>query len=569
MTTITTAPSPVQQDGSSKNFYGKLPDTSRIDEAARMNLTDMGLGARVAIHGRGRFCFRVNGAGGDWYHYTGTHWELDNGEVEIQAFTRTVISSIGSEEAEWAKNNDPIVAEKQAALNQAVAFGLTPETIEKAKVALAQALDAAAWDRKAFSEKCENGETHIRTAVNAARKSLSVGDGQFDREPYLFNFQNGTLDLRVIGKRELLAHNPAHYVTKVAAVGYKPEAKHEDLDRILATLDKSGVGISGFIRRYLGSALTGLSTSKVFVYIKGGADAGKSTLFEAFVDALGDPNGSGYGRIISPSTFAISKNDAGDKPSSTLHGMRGARFIFMDEAEQGFMNAEIVKKMASGGMMATRDLYAKNVSWAAESKLLFAGNEWMGLPDNDPGMVRRLIACELTHQLTGDERDEHLQDRIKQEDALEAILAWAVEGAYEWLSEGSSKEALHMTEKMADASENYLKQADPLDLWWEENVIEVDEVTDPRAEEYVALTTSEWHTEYLIWAKRHNVSSPLKLRHFGERLTGRGFLTLKNPTEIRYAGNGGKAEVIASGKFRQGIRHLGSTASNRWSLRQF
>lgn len=568
MTTITTAPSPVQQGGPSKNFYGKLPDTSRIHEAAQMNLTDMGLGARVAIHGRGRFCFRVNGAGGDWYYYTGTHWELDDGEVEIQAFTRTVIGSIGSEEVEWARDNDPIVAEKQAVLDQATAIGLPPETIEKAAGELAKAQASVAWLRQVFSEKCENGETHIRTAVNAARKPLSVGDGQFDREPYLFNFQNGTMDLRVIGKRELLEHNPTHYITKVAAVGYKPEAKHEDLDRILAALDKSGVGISQFVRRYLGSALTGLSTSKVFVYIKGAADAGKSTLFEAFVDALGDLNGSGYGRIISPAVFAVSKNDSGDKPSSTLHGMRACRFIFMDEAERGFMSAEIVKKMASGGTMATRDLYAKNVSWSAESKLLFAGNEWMGLPDNDPGIVRRLIACELTHQLVGDERDEHLQDRIKQKDALEAILAWAVEGAYEWLSEGSSKDALHMTEKMADASENYLKQADPLDLLWEENVIEVDETTDPRAVEYVPLKTSEWHAEYLIWANRHKVNSPLKLRHFGERLTKRGFPALQNPTEIRYTGNG-KTAVIASGKFRQGIRHLGSTASNRWSLLQF
>lgn len=565
MTTITTAPSPVQQDDTTKNFYGKLPDTSRLGEAARMNLTDMGLGARVAIHGKGRFCFRVNGAGGDWYRYTGTHWELDDGEVEIQAFTRTVIGSIGSEEAEWAKDNDPIVAEKQSALDQATAIGLTPETVEKAKAELAKAEAAAAWARQAFSEKCENGESHIRTAVNAARKPLSVGDGQFDREPYLFNFQNGTLDLRVIGKRELLKHNPDHFITKVAAVDYKPDAKHEDLERILATLDKSGPGISGFIRRYLGSALTGLSTSKVFVYIKGAADAGKSTLFEAFAEALGDRNGSGYGRIISPAVFAVSKNDSGDKPSSTLHGMRGIRYIFMDEAERGFMSAEIVKKMSSGGTMATRDLYAKNVSWSAESKLLFAGNEWMGLPDNDPGIVRRLIACELTHQLTGDERDEHLQDRIKQKDALEAILAWAVEGAYEWLSEGSSKDALHMTEKMADASQNYLKQADPLDLWWEENVIEVDEGTDPRALEYVPLKTSEWHEEYTNWAKRHNVKSPLTLRHFGERLTARGFLPLRNPTEVRYTGNG-QSRVIASGKFRQGIRHLGSTASNRWSL---
>src|ERR687897_2393234 len=64
-------------------------------------------------------------------------------------------------------------------------------------------------------------ESRINAMLSQARPYLAVGMEELDRDPWLVNCQNGTLDLRT-GK--LKDHDPIDRITKIAPVEYDPEA---------------------------------------------------------------------------------------------------------------------------------------------------------------------------------------------------------------------------------------------------------------------------------------------------------------------------------------------------------
>lgn len=562
------APATPAQATPAFNLYGSVPNSTLIAQCATLPRTDMGLGTRIATHYKDVLAWQKTGTGGSWFINQGTHWAEDPKGFAAKGFARTVIASISNEEALFAAATDPKVIKAQRALDQAELFKFPQADLDRLQSELNIATTVAAREHLMFGERCENGTVHITAALEAAQAHLAVGEGQFDTNPYLVNFQNGTFDLRT---GTLSDHDPKQYITKVCAVDYVPEAVHPDLDRVLATMAKSDGGLPLFLQRYLGSAASGLNSAKSFTYIKGDADAGKSTLFEAFAQALGDLNGSGYGRIVSPSLFAISANDDGEKAQPKLHDLRGVRFILADEAEKGFMNRETLNKMSAGGRMNTRALHGAPVTWKAQSKIVFAGNDFMAIPDNDPGITRRLITVELTHKLAGDEVDVNLQDRITTTAALEAIMAWAIRGAMDWLADGGDRAALQTTDGMAEASTRYLAGNDPLADWWDAYVIEVDEADTFAAvdesgnthKHYVPLTSTQWHALYIRHCNAHKVRNALTEKQFSARLTARGFKT-SNPDKFIHEGS-----QMNHGKFRRGIRHRTQTVMSSFDRSDF
>lgn len=531
------------------DFYGTVPDTSLIPQAATMKLTDMGLGARLAIHYKDTLVWRKTGSKGYWMAWNGMYW-TDEGDGGIaREYMRTVIASISRDEAAWASQTDPIVREAEADLNYAIAGGKGYTELSKLQEKLEAAKGNAREARVRFGEKCENGRDHIAAAVDAARPHLSVGDGQFDTDPYLINFQNGTLDLRT---GVLSPHDRKQYITKVCLVDYDPSATSEDLDKILRTLAKSDADLPAFLQRYLGNALTGLTSAKAFLYIKGEADAGKSTLIEALAKGMGSGTDCGYARIVSPKVFAISSRDA-ESASGILHSLRGVRYIVADEAEEGFMNRETVNKLSAGGTMNTRKNYGDNVEWQAEAKIVFSGNDWMPMP-NEAGIRRRFMAANLTHSLTAEEMDVSLQDRIRSEEGLKAIFAWAVKGAMAWIAEGENWDALLVTDTMQANAAEVLGGMDPIANFWEDRVVSGAEAD---LGSYVPMTSMQWFRMYSQYCDNHGIKNNLKPRLLVKHLIQKGAVEDKSPGKHFYNGS-----QLNSGRFIRGIRHQNATNIN-------
>src|SRR5918994_628155 len=73
-------------------------------------------------------------------------------------------------------------------------------------------------------------ESRINAMLSQARPYLAVGMEELDRDPWLINCQNGTLDLRT---GRLKGHDPADRITKIVPVDYDPEASRPRFLRFL------------------------------------------------------------------------------------------------------------------------------------------------------------------------------------------------------------------------------------------------------------------------------------------------------------------------------------------------
>src|SRR5919107_4574771 len=71
-------------------------------------------------------------------------------------------------------------------------------------------------------------ESRINAMLSQSKPYLAVGLEELDRDPWLVNCQNGTLDLRT-GK--LKAHDPADRITKIVPVDYAPGASCPRFER--------------------------------------------------------------------------------------------------------------------------------------------------------------------------------------------------------------------------------------------------------------------------------------------------------------------------------------------------
>lgn len=87
----------------------------------------------------------------------------------------------------------------------------------------------ALWDHANRSEARYRLEAMVKLAQSD--RSIQARIEDFDRDPWLFNCQNGTLDLRT---GELRPHNPADHLSKIAKASYDPNAASDVFQNFLA-----------------------------------------------------------------------------------------------------------------------------------------------------------------------------------------------------------------------------------------------------------------------------------------------------------------------------------------------
>src|SRR5487761_1513800 len=117
----------------------------------------------------------------------------------------------------------------------------------------------------------------IKNLLELAKPDLAVVPGQFDKDPWLLNCPNGTLDLRTGKLRE---HRIEDYLTKLCATPYEPDVRcpvwHSFLDAIFA----GNVSMIAYLQRLSGYWLTGDVREQILPIFWGTGSNGKSTFIE-------------------------------------------------------------------------------------------------------------------------------------------------------------------------------------------------------------------------------------------------------------------------------------------------
>ena len=372
-------------------------------------------------------------------------------------------------------------------------------------------------ERKAFLTHLIKSESHrsLHAMVTLAKSERSVArdPDDFDSDPWLCTVKNGTLDLRT---GQLRSHDQKDMITKLGPVAYDPAARCPNW---LAFLDMIMLGrksLVEFLKRALGSSLTGITSDKAMFILYGPkGDNGKSTMVEVFEMLLGN-----YAMRTPVETFL--KKREGAIPNDIAR-LRGARFVWAAENDRGVRLAEsLIKEMTGGDRMAARFLHGEFFEFMPTFKIWFATNHKPTIR-GDAAIWRRLKLVPFDYTIPKDRQIMRHEVMAMFKSELPGILNWAVEGCLEWQRDG-----LGVPDEVIKATREYETEQDTFSMFLEEKCVRA-----PNAR----VLSLALYREYKVWAEEHG-ETPATHKTFASLMSERSFDKTKTKLGALYSGVG-------------------------------
>jgi P4 family phage/plasmid primase-like protien len=313
-----------------------------------------------------------------------------------------------------------------------------------------------------------SGKSGLKSAKTvAAVEKLSRSDRrlaataeQWDATPMLLTAGDVTFDLE---SGDGCNPDPLDYGTKKTGCAAAPPGTPHPLwdaflDRVTdADVDhpnKDNGGLRGFLQRYIGYCLTGLTTEHTFVFAYGTGANGKSTFVNTIAQILDD-----YATVADMATFITSGSD---RHPTDVAKLRGARFVVAQETQKGRRLDEPKIKAITGGDKLTARFMRQDFSdFVPTCKLFICGNHKPRLTGVDEAMRRRLLIAPFTVQIPPAERDKDLPHKLEAE--WPAILRWCIDGCLKWQRIG-----LAPPDNVRAATNTYFAEQDIIKQWMDE-----------------------------------------------------------------------------------------------------
>lgn len=317
---------------------------------------------------------------------------------------------------------------------------------------------AFSWARKICREKARRAEekfkaTLARAATAAAVERFAQSDRAFavtsetwDRDPWLLGTPDGTVELRT-GK--LRPARPDDYVTKATAVAPASQMTCPTWQAFLWQSTGGDATLVRFLQQWCGYCLTGITHEHALLFIYGPGGNGKSVFLNTVVGILGD-----YCQTAPMDTFTAA---TGDRHTTDLAMLRGARLVTATETEEGKPWAEArIKQMTGGDPVTARFMRQDFFTYTPQFKLTIAGNHKPVLRNVDEGARRRFNIVPFLHKPA--KPNQKLEDKLREE--WPSILDWMIDGCLDWQSNG-----LVRPQVVVDATADYFAEQDLLAHW--------------------------------------------------------------------------------------------------------
>lgn len=344
----------------------------------------------------------------------------------------------------------------------------------------------------------------LRLAPHEPGVSLRIHE--LDRDPWLLNVANGTLDLRT---GLLGPHKREDYITKMAPIVYEAGAYSDVWERFLGDVTGGDADLEAYLKRTIGYCLTGLVSEKAFFFLYGVPDGMKSTFIWAIANALGD-----YAASASFSTWLVQSGTGGNRPD--LVDLIGARFVSSVEVRHGArFDEEILKKWTGGDAVTAAAKYENPVTFHPVGKLFMAANDSPIIRDGDAGALARMRRIPFNHPLPAESRDPSMRHKLGTPEVMAAILSWALEGCLEWQKAGK----LGSCAVVDVSTREYAEEMDRTKAFFDECC-----TFAPTA----SVSTAELRATYVNWCQANGVRFPLDSREFAKKLVSRKCESIKH-----------------------------------------
>ncbi len=283
----------------------------------------------------------------------------------------------------------------------------------------------------------------------------------FETDPDLLNVQNGVVDLRT---GELGPHEKRWGFRYVTSAPYIPGSIHVDWESALEALDADA---QDALQLTVGQSISGYSPPDDKVNILQGprAQNGKSTIVLGLEATLGD-----FASFVSEKVLAGNKFD---HPAEKM-SLFGARLAILEELPNRILSSKNLKDI-TGRKMSARYMHRNPVSWTTTHTLFITTNHALEFDQVDNAVKRRVRLFRFDKEYVDNptepnhvKKDPTLRERLMKgsDGQHEAILAWAIEGAALWFSNGQKMPSENMS--LSKARERWEKESDVLGNFFEE-----------------------------------------------------------------------------------------------------
>lgn len=321
-----------------------------------------------------------------------------------------------------------------------------------------------------------------------------------DPEKVLINLKNGTFQIDRVSGNTLRNFRDSDFLTYQLPFDFDPAATaplfQKYLDRVLP--DKSSQAV---LAEYMGyvfirNSSKTLKLEKVLMLYGSGAN-GKSVFFEVVNALLGGENVASY-----------SLQSLCDQ-NGYSRAMIGGKLVNYSSEISGGMEADALKKMASGEPIEARLPYGNPAILEDYAKLIFNVNTLPTAPEHTNAFFRRFLIIPFEVTIPEDEQDKELHSKIIRSE-LAGVFNWVLAGL-DRLLKNKGFTPCEASDRARDA---YKKESDSVALFIEDEGYRPDLIN--------TIPLKEVYSDYKSFCAAFGYRA-LSIKNFSPRLKVSGF----------------------------------------------
>ena len=352
------------------------------------------------------------------------------------------------------------------------------------------ATDKEAYQFFKSTSKASGIQAMMRLAQTEPGISARMVD--FDRDPFLFNTLDGTVDLQT-GK--IRAHSETDLITKLAPVNFNGAA---DCPLWKSFLNRAMAGNETMIayqRRLMGYALSADASVQELWFFYGSGANGKSVFLDTISGMMGD-----YSGAAAPSLLTASTNEG---HPTEIADLAGKRLVFASETEEGArLRVQLVKRLTGDAVLKARFMRQDFFEFPRTHKLIVVTNNVPTIRETSNAIWRRVRIVPFVVTIPPAEQDPQLLVKLRAE--WPGILNWCIAGCLDWQRNG-----MQTPEEVMIATDGYRQEQDVLAEFVAERCILAEDA---------CVRPMELYADYATWSKAIGDHQPLDRTSFNSRL---------------------------------------------------